>query len=453
MISRKRTSNIKKESNSTKVVYNAGWIIGIKIIQSVITLIVGMIIVRYWGPSKYGTLTYASSLVAFAVPIMNLGISNILVQELVISPQKEGETLGTAIAVSFFSSFGCIGLIYIFTLIANRNDTETIVVCLLYSSNLVFQAFNLLLYWFQAHYLSKITSIISFFAYCLITTYKIILLINLKSIYWFAVSNAFDYAIIALVSYIYYKGQNGQKLVFSSKTAHYLFSKSKYYIIASMMVTVFAQTDKVMLKIMIDDTSTGYYGAAVACASLASFIFSAIIDSFRTSIFEGKKQDESTFEFRETVLYSIVIYFSLFISIITTLFSSIIIKVLYGEDFTNSIPVLQIIIWYTTFAYIGSVRNIWILANDLQRYLWIINLSGATLNVFLNLILIPRWSICGAALASLLTQFFTNIIVGYMIPPIKHNNTIMLRALHPKYLLFVASRLRNNFKTPFLSLY
>ena len=41
---------------------------------------------------------------------------------------------------------------------------------------------------------------------------------------------------------------------------------------------------------------TGYYSAAVTCASLSGFLFAAIIDSMRPKIFEDKKETEVKFE-------------------------------------------------------------------------------------------------------------------------------------------------------------
>lgn len=40
----------------------------------------------------------------------------------------------------------------------------------------------------------------------------------------------------------------------------------------------------------------------------------------------------------------------------------------------------------------------------------------------------------GAALASLITQFFTNVIIGFIMKPIRYNNKIMLRSLDPRLL-------------------
>ena len=201
------------------------------------------------------------------------------------------------------------------------------------------------------------------------------------------------------------------------------------------MVTVFAQTDRIMIKLMLSDADTGYYSAAVACAGMTSFIFGAIIDSARPTIFESRNQSDDVFDKNIVRLYSIVIYFALAQSIIIALLSRIIVNILYGGQFIPTVDALRIVVWYTTFSYIGSVRNIWILAENKQKYLWIINLSGALANVIMNFILIPSIGINGAALASLLTQFFTNVVVGYIIRPIRPNNRLMIKGLNPKVLV------------------
>ena len=423
-----------------KVARNASWIIVCKIFQAVLALIINMLTARFLGPSNYGLLTYAASLVAFAVPIMNLGFGNILVQEIVNDSKREGEYLGTSITLSIVSAFFCILGVTTFAYIANPDEPITISVCLLYSILLVFQALELIQYWFQAKLLSKYTSIISLIAYVLVSGYKFLLLVTQKSVQWFALSNALDYCLISFSAVIAYHKLGGKKLEFSWKTAIYMFSKSKHYIVSSMMVTIFAQTDKIMIKLIIDETATGYYGAAVQCAALTSFVFVAIIDSFRPSIFESKKYDEKQFTEKLKMLYCVIIYMSLAQSIIMTLFSRLIIHILYGAKYYDAISALRIIVWYTTFSYLGSVRNIWILAYEKQKYLWVINLSGAVANIAINCALIPAMGINGAAAASLITQIFTNVIIGYILPPIRANNMIMIGGLNPKNLKAIKRR-------------
>ena len=93
------------------------------------------------------------------------------------------------------------------------------------------------------------------------------------------------------------------------------------------------------------------------------------------------------------------------------------------------------VVWYLAFSYMGGVRNIWILAEQKTKYLWIINLSGALLNVALNLALIPYMGIMGAAVATVITQIFTNVIIGYIIKPIRGNNRLLVQGLDPRVLL------------------
>ena len=431
---------------NNRVLKNASWIIACKVIQSVLALVINMVTARYLGPSNFGLITYASSLVAFAVPIMQLGINNILVQEIVYRPEREGEILGTSIVLSIISSLLCIAGVTTFAYLMNPDEPVTVITCLLYSILLLFQAMDMIEYWFQAKLLSKYTSLISLFVYFVVAAYKIWLLVTRKSIYWFAVSNALDVGLISITAIIIYRKLGGGRFSFSPELGWKMFNKSKHYIISSMMVTIFAQTDKIMLKQMLDETATGYYGAAVACAGLAGFVFVALIDSFRPSIFEGLKVSNEVFTHRLTLLYSIIIYLSLAQSAAMTILARLIVRILYGAAYAPAAGALRIVVWYTTFSYIGSVRNIWMLANDKQKYLWQINLSGALANVFLNWLLIPHLGIHGAALASLTTQFFTNVIIGYIMQPIRENNAIMVRGLDPRILMEAIKNIRRRGK-------
>lgn len=418
--------------NKNRVVKNASWIIGIQIVKSLLGLVISMLTARFLGPSNFGLINYAASIVAFVTPIMYLGLNGVLVQEIVNTPEKEGEILGTSVTMTFLSSLLCVIGVISFAAAVNRGERETVIVCALYSTLLIFQSLELLNYWFQAKLLSKYASGVALFAYAVISGYKIYLLAAHKSIYWFALSNALDYMIIVIGLFIVYKRLGGGRLRLNLSTARRLWGKSRYYIVSNMMIAIFAQTDRIMLKLMINDAATGYYSAAVACAGMTGFVFTAIIDSFRPLIFDDKKTDEIRYEKDMCRLYGIIIYLSLLQSLVITLFSGLIIKILYGAAYSASINALKLIVWYTTFSYLGSVRNIWILAENKQKYLWIINLSGALANVALNYILIPITGIMGAALASLVTQIFTNVIIGFIIRPIRYSNTLMLRALNPK---------------------
>ena len=82
----------------------------------------------------------------------------------------------------------------------------------------------------------------------------------------------------------------------------------------------------------------------------------------------------------------------------------------------------------------GSVRNIWILAEQKQKMLWKINLSGALLNIIANYILIPIIGINGAAIASVGTQFFVNFALCFVIPSLRPVGRLSLEAINPRNL-------------------
>ena len=414
-----------------KAVKNASWIILCRIVQALLGMIISMMTARYLGPSNFGLINYAASIVAFVIPVMQLGLSNILVHELIEYPAEEGKILGTSLALSLCSGMCCMVGVTSFVMIVNAGEKVTIIVCALYSIMLIAQAIEMIQYWYQAKLLSKYTSLVSLTAYFVVSVYKIFLLASSKEVYWFALSNSIDYFIIGFALLALYFKLGGQKLQFSKGIAKRMLSSSKHYIISGLMVTAFLQIDKVMLKMMLGDAATGYYSAAVTCAGMSSFVFTAIIDSLRPVIFEGKKESTATFEGRVIQLYNIIVYFALLQSIIFSVLATPIIHILYGVQYEPAIIILRIIVWYTTFSYYGGAKDVWILAENQQKYLVLLNASGAIGNVILNYFMIKAWGACGAAVASVITQVFTNIIMMFIIKNLRHNNWLLLKALNP----------------------
>lgn len=414
---------------------NAGWIIGCKIIQSVLNLIIGLITARYLGPSNYGVITYVASVVAFAMPIMQLGLKDTLVKEFVQFEEKEGIILGTSMFLNIISSVFCMIGSIAFVMLTNAGEKETILVCILYSFTLLFNATEMTQYWFQSKLLSKYPSVASLVAYIVVSLYKIYLLVTGKSVIWFAFSNVIDYFLISFILIIFYKKLSNQRFEIDWNIGKQLLSRSKYYIIPSLMVMVFQHTDRIMIKLMLGKTETGFYSAAITCISITAFVFTAVIDSARPVILEEKERNQEIYEKRVIQLYSIITCLSLAQSIGMTLLAKPLVFVLYGNNYSKTAGILAVAVWYITFGHYGSVRNIWILAEGKQKCLTGINVVGAILNVVLNLCLIPVLGSIGAALASVITQFFTNVVIGFIYKPIRRNNHLMIKSLNPKILI------------------
>lgn len=132
-----------------RIINNASWIVGIKIVQAVLGLIITMITARYFGPSNYGVLNYAAALVAFVTPVMRLGLPEILVQEFVDRDDQDGAILGTSFVLNMVSALGCIVSLYLFVSVVNGSEPTAIWICCLYSLLLLVQATEVFQYWFQ----------------------------------------------------------------------------------------------------------------------------------------------------------------------------------------------------------------------------------------------------------------------------------------------------------------
>ncbi len=415
-----------------KVVQNASWIIICKVMQSVLNLFIGMITARYLGPSNYGLINYAASIAAFFLPLMRLGLTSTLVQEFVSRPE-EGKVLGTSLVMNIASGVLSVVGICSFCMIAHAEEKETVLVCVLYSFTLLFQAAEMTQYWFQAKLLSKYPSVVALIAYGVASAYKIYVLITGKSVYWFAVTHVIEAAMIAAVLLVLYRRVATQKLGFSFALAGEMLSKSKYYIISGMAVIVLQYTDKFMLKNMISDEVTGFYSAAVTCAGVTGFVYTALIDSMRPQVLKQKQVSVEKFEEHVSVLYSMIFYLSLAQCLVTTIFAKPIICLLYGEAYLPATPVLQVVGWVITYAFFGSVFSVWILGEQKDSFVIWHGVFGAVANVVFNLILIPRFGAVGAALASLFAQFLKNFVFCMFIKSLRRSVFLMLRGMNPVF--------------------
>lgn len=410
-------------------VKNAGWLIFGKVAQMLISLVVGLLTARYLGPSNYGLINYALAYTAFFMAFCTLGINSVLVKEFIDHPEQEGKIIGSSLLLRAISSFLSAGVIVCIVSIIEADEITTIVVTALCSISLLFNIFETFNYWFQSRLQSKVTTIVTLIAYIVTSLYKILLLVFGKSVEWFAFANTLDYICLGILLLICYKKYGGAKLSFSKSVSKRILSKSVHFILPSLMVSIYGYADKFMLKHMLNEAEVGYYSTATAICTMWCFVLTAIIDSLYPSIMEAYKSDKKLFERRNRQLYAIVFYVSVVVSTLFCVFGELIVWLLYGNDYLPSVAPLRVITWYTAFSYLGVARNAWIVCEDKQKYLKYIYVSAAIINVILNLVFIPIWNATGAAVASLITQIITTIVIPFFIKDIRRNSVLMIEGI------------------------
>ena len=415
-----------------KLAQNAGWLIGAKIYQMITNLAISMLMARYLGPGNFGLVNYAASFTTLFTAICTLGIDSILVNELLQDRKKNGTQLGSAIGLRLCSSGLSVVTILGLAWVLNPSEPITVQVVLLYSISLLFQTFDSINCWFQANLESKVTAIVSAAGYTVAAAYKAFLLISEKDVRWFAVSHAVEYAFVAVLLLVSYRKSRNrlQPIRFDRKVGMGLLSKSYHFIISGMMIALYGQMDRVMLKSMISEEAVGYYSCASTISSFWAFVLVAIIDASRPVILAKYSENKRAFEVGLIRLYGVILYLSLLATVGLTLLSKPLIWFMFGQDylFPTVQWTLSILSCGTAFAYLGVARSIWLVPNGKQKFAKYIAACGAAGNLILNLLLIPRLGIIGAAIATVSTQIFNNLILGFLMPSIRENNKLILKA-------------------------
>ena len=418
-----------KQLFRSKVSRNAGWLIGGNIVYKLIAFMVGIWTARYLGPSNYGLINYALAYTTFFFSLSSLGLNSIIVKEFIDYPDQEGETMGTVLVLQGAASFISLIVICLIVFIVDFGEALTFVVTFLCSLGLFFQMMDSLKYWFQSKLESKYCAIATTVAYIITSLYKIVLLVKGANVAWFAFATSVDYICVAIILFVLYKRKNGPKLKFSLIKAKTMMKSSYHYILAGLMASIYAATDRLMLKQLIDEASVGYYGTAVSICNVWVFILAAIIDSFYPVIMELNKTNKTGYEKKNRQLYAIIFYCSVFVGVMMTVFAELGIKILYGTSYLPAVLPLRIITWYTAFSYLGVARNAWMVCEEKQKYLTPLYAGAAIINVILNYMLIPKFGASGAAMASLLTQISTIFVFPVIIKEMRPNVKLMTEAI------------------------
>ncbi len=419
---------MRRDILKNRIVRNSGWLIGGKVLQMAISLVVSLLTARYLGPSNYGLINYAAAYTGFFTAFCNLGISYVLVKELVDSPENEGQLMGTTLILRLISSTLSAIMIICLVCVLDAGEPTTILVVALSCIGMVFHVFDTFNYWFQWRLQSKVCAIATFVAYVITAAYKLILLATGKSVIYFAFATSVDHICIAVMLLIAYKNNDGTRMTFSRKWAVRLLKKGFPYILPTLMGAIYTQVDKFMLKQIISEAEIGFYSTAVTVSGLWCFVIAAIIDSVYPSLLEANKANDGTFIRKNKTLYAIVFYVCIGVSVVITILAEVIINILYGKAYHGAVNPLRILTWYTAFAYLGVARQAWIVCNGKEKYLVHIYVISAAVNVVLNLILIPYFGASGAAVATLMTQIAT-VFAPYLIKGMRENAVMMAEAI------------------------
>jgi O-antigen/teichoic acid export membrane protein len=163
--------------------------------------------------------------------------------------------------------------------------------------------------------------------------------------------------------------------------------------------------DQIMLGHLAGSEMLGNYSVAVRLSELWYFIPSAVaVSLFPTIVRSHEGHSVEAYKKRMQVFFDMLAGMAYVIALPFALFASPLVIALYGAEYADAGPILQVHIWALVFVSLGAVRGRWLVAENLTRFLLIATVVGTVVNVSLNFLLIPEFGGMGAAWATLFSQ-------------------------------------------------
>jgi len=407
-----KLKSLQNHQGFMKYFKNTSWLFFEKILRMVVGLFVGIWVARYLGPEQFGLFSYAQSFVGLFLAFATLGLDGIVIRELVKDENRRDELLGTAFWLKLMGAFAV--LLLLFSAVPfTSNEGETNLLIFIIASATIFQSFNVVDMYFQSKVLSKYvvyTNVVSLFFSSII---KIILILNEAPLLAFAWVVLFDSFILS-AGFVYYffkhTDVNFRHLKFNAVTAKVLLKDSWPLILSSIVISVYMKIDQVMIKEMLGSEAVGQYAAAVRLSEAWYFIPMVISASLFPAIVNAKKVSEALYYARLQKLYDLMVWIALAIALPMTFMSDWVVEMLYGVAYNEAGTVLMIHIWAGVFVFLGVASSKWFVAENLQLLSMWRTFFGMLVNVLLNILLIPKYGITGAAFATLISQ----VIAAYL---------------------------------------
>lgn len=170
-------------------------------------------------------------------------------------------------------------------------------------------------------------------------------------------------------------------------------------------------SDRYFVKAYADMTTTGLYSLGYKIGTLINqFVTSPFIQ-----IWSPRRMEFFDQEGKEQIYARIFTYFctlSLFVGLMISLLAKEVIHFMAPPDFWDAHKVVSIIVLsYIIFSFHYHF-NVGIMMKKATRYIAYVNVSNGILNIILNFILIKRYTIWGAAIATLIC-FIVKVVLTY----------------------------------------
>ncbi len=403
---------------------------GEKVLRLLIALSVGVWVTRYLGPEQFGILSYAQSFVGIFAALSSLGLNDIIIRELVKNQDKRNLILGSSFGLQTLGST-IIMLLLTISIYYNDNEPLTNRIIIILGVLTFINSFNVIASYFHSQVKSKFYAMAGLVGVIISALLKVYLILGNYSLIYFVYVLAFD--VIFLVSgLIWFYSKSGESLLrwkFSWSIAKDLLKDAWPLILSGIIISIYMKIDQVMIKEFLGNGEVGQYSAAVRLSEAWYFIPTIICSSLFPAIINAKLKDDTLYMDRLQRLYNLMVVLGAVIILPVLTLSDWMIQLLYGEAFQRSAGVLDIHILGSVFVFLGVANQKWFISENYQAYNIICLGAGMLVNIVLNVIMIPKMGIMGAAYATLISQFVASVLAPAFFKKTRNSFYMMLRAL------------------------
>ncbi|WP_432821122.1 flippase [Trichloromonas sp.] len=417
------------------VVSNTGWQFADNLLRMTVGLLVGIWLARYLGPEQFGLLSYALAFVSLFSALSALGLDDIIVRDIVRAPDVKNEVLGSTFllklgggVLTFLAATGAV-------LVLRPFDGLSHWLVGIIAAGSVFQAFNIIEFWFHSQVQAKYAIFAKNAAFLGCSLIKIVLILAAAPLIAFAWVALLEVVAGALGLIVAYRSRGYRLREWRGRfnKAVALLKDSWPLMLSSMVIMVYLRIDQVMLGEMVGNEEVGVYSVAVRMAEVWYFIPSALYWSVFPGIVAAKELSKALFYERLQKLYNLTAFSAYAVALPVALVAQWLVPALFGEAYARGGLMLAVLVWSNVFTGLEMARSSFLTAMNWTRlYLLTVSLGGV-LNIVLNYFLIPKYGGMGAVMASLFAYWFAAHGSCFLFRPLFRTGCMLSKALvYPK---------------------
>lgn len=400
-----------------KALKNIAWAICGKIFSLLSILVVGIIVARYLGKEQYGIMNYVISIVAIFQVFADFGLDFIQIREESKNPHLRDRIIGTVYGLKLF--FAILTLLAIYITVSIFIDEVSIrSYIMLYALSIIMNTT-----WVSRnHFTSMVWNEYVVKTEILRNVIGMVIKVGLVLLHlpliWFICSLLFDSFLLAtgyLVSYTK-KIDSIRKWSFDKTLAFYMIRQAFPLLLSSAAIIVYNKIDQVMIGDMIDKANLGIYSVAIRFTELLVFVPTIIAQTISPMLVEMHKTDAARYDECSRIFVNVTVSLCIILALMTSLLSYPIVYVTFGKAYIGAASVLSILAFKVIGDALSQTSGQLIIIEGQQKYAPIRNIIGCVACIILNLILIQRYGIHGAAYTALITIFISGTLANFLIP-------------------------------------